>query len=67
MTDTRKLAHSIKREHGGSAESGWIMPTCSCGWRGRKEYAYNDYQYTNAKEQEAEHFAAIRALSAGGE
>lgn len=47
--------HELKREHAGKAEMGSITPTCSCGWRGRTEYAYNDYQHTNVKEQEGDH------------
>jgi hypothetical protein len=49
------MKHELKREHAGKAEMGSITPTCSCGWRGRTEYAYNDYQHTNVKEQEGDH------------
>jgi len=49
------MTHELKREHAGKAEMGNITPTCSCGWRGQPEYAYNDYQHTNLKKQEGEH------------
>lgn len=49
------MKHELKRERAGKAEMGSITPTCSCGWRGRTEYAYNDYCHTNAKEQEDDH------------
>ena len=49
------MKHELKREHAGKAEMGSITPTCSCGWRGRTEYAYNDYCHTNVKEQEGDH------------
>ena len=55
------MKHELKRERAGKAEMGSITPTCSCGWRGRTEYAYNDYQHTNVKEQEGDHMrAAVR-------
>jgi len=49
------MKHELKRERAGKAEMGSITPTCSCGWRGRTEYAYNDYCHTNVKEQEGDH------------
>ena len=55
------MKHELKREHAGKHEMGSITPTCSCGWRGRTEYAYNDYQHTNVKEQEGDHMrSAVR-------
>ena len=36
--------HKLTRKTGGRMETGWIQPVCTCGWEGRKEYAYNDYQ-----------------------
>jgi len=49
------MKHELKRERAGKAEMGSITPTCSCGWRGRTEYAYNDYCHTNVREQEGDH------------
>jgi hypothetical protein len=49
------MKHELKREREGKAEMGSITPTCSCGWRGHTEHAYNDYCYTNIKEQEGDH------------
>lgn len=49
------VKHDLVREKGGLGEESWIQPTCSCGWVGRKEYAYNDWQMTNVSEQEREH------------
>ena len=51
----KNMKHELKRERAGKAEMGSITPTCSCGWRGRTEYAYNDYCHTNVKEQEGDH------------
>jgi hypothetical protein len=51
----KNMKHELKRERAGKAEMGSITPTCSCGWRGRTEYAYNDYCHTNVKEQEGGH------------
>ena len=45
----------LKRLSGGMGLDSWIQPSCSCGWKGRKEYAHNDYQYTNVREQEDSH------------
>lgn len=47
--------HEIMRLQGGHKETSWIQPACSCGWFGKKEYAYNDYQHTNVKEDIQEH------------
>lgn len=47
--------HKLKRNEGGEGMMGWIQPKCSCGWEGRKEYAYGDYQYTNVQAQEKWH------------
>jgi hypothetical protein len=62
-TEEKRMRHELKRESAGKAEMGSITPTCSCGWRGHTEYAYNDYQHTNVKEQENDHIRnAQRAL-----
>ena len=57
-----EILHELKREHNGKAEMSSITPTCSCGWRGRAEYAYNDYQHTNVKEQEILHIKLVSRL-----
>jgi hypothetical protein len=49
------IDHEISRDQGGEMFEGWIQPLCSCGWKGRKEYAHNDYQHSNVKEQEEDH------------
>ena len=54
------MNHDIKKETGGKNESSWILPSCSCGWIGRKEYAYNDWQHTNVKEQIQEHMDVVK-------
>jgi hypothetical protein len=41
---------------------GFIVPTCTCGWRGRPEYAYASRQHMNAREQHVAHMLAV-ALS----
>jgi hypothetical protein len=66
------MKHELKRERAGKAEMGSITPTCSCGWRGRTEYAYNDYCNTNVKEQEGDHIrkahrGELETHNAGGE
>lgn len=49
------MLHILKRIEGGKGIEGWIQPECSCGWKGRKEYAHNDYQHSNVAEQEHNH------------
>lgn len=44
-----------KREYTGEGIELGITPTCSCGWRGHTEYAWNDWQMTNVAEQEQAH------------
>ena len=47
--------HEIKRNYGGENEMSWIQPVCSCGWEGKKHYAWNDYQHTNVKKEIHKH------------
>ena len=47
--------HVLKRVYKGKGIEESITPTCSCGWQGCPEFAYDDYQYTNVKEQEVNH------------
>lgn len=49
------MKHELTIERGGRAEMGWLQNKCSCGWTGKKHYAYNDYQHTNAREEAARH------------
>ncbi len=48
-------AHTFKRVYRGSGIEGRVTPTCFCGWIGRTEYAWNDWQMTNVAKQETEH------------
>lgn len=50
--------HTISYKREGKAEMQSTLPICSCGWHGRKEYAYNDYCWTNVKEQADDHIRA---------
>ena len=52
---SNNTAFKLEREYVGEGIERGITPICSCGWRGRTEYAYNDYQHTNVDEQEKEH------------
>ena len=47
--------HETKELKGGEGMMGWIQPSCSCGWVGRKEYAYGSAQFTNHYQQVANH------------
>jgi hypothetical protein len=47
--------HEINREFGGKNELSWKQLICSCGWKGKKHYAYNDYQFSNLRAEENEH------------
>lgn len=53
--------HVFSREYAGANEMSSVTPTCSCGWKGRSEYAYNDWQMTNVRDQESEHAMSVRA------
>lgn len=53
--------HNLTRNFGGRMEAGWIQPACSCGWKGDKECAYNDYQQRNVREQQVAHMAKARS------
>ena len=59
-TNTEPVKHELKRECVGQNEAGSITPTCSCGWRGRAEYRYNDYCHSNVRDQESEHLRSTR-------
>lgn len=54
------MKHILKRNFGGKNESGWIQPTCSCGWVGEKEYACQDYQHIKVSRQEGYHLSVAR-------
>lgn len=56
--ETQNTSHKIKRVYCESGMESWIQPACSCGWEGRKEYAYEDWQMTNLHEQEQQHINA---------
>lgn len=46
----------IVQKYGGNNESGWIQNHCeTCGWSGKKHYAYEDYQRTNKKHEGMAH------------
>lgn len=49
------MEHELRRESVGGGITESTTPTCSCGWRGRPEYAHNDHMYTNLKEQGQSH------------
>lgn len=49
MTFKLERIHKVE----GNIES--ITPTCSCGWEGNKEYSYDDYAYTQLRDQENRH------------
>lgn len=53
-----ELKHKLKRKFGGSNETSWIQSKCSCGWIGKKHYAYNDYQHSNLKNEASKHLTA---------
>ena len=53
--DMSEEKHELKRCYGGKDEMSWIQSMCSCGWVGKKHYAWNDYQRTNLKNEWAEH------------
>lgn len=58
--NVNKVAHEISYEREGKAEMRSHLPICSCGWKGRKEYAYNDYCHTNVQEQISDHLQQAR-------
>ncbi len=54
--------HTLKRLYTGEGIEGGVQPSCSCGWTGRVEHAWNDWQMTNVAEQEREHLDSVRAI-----
>lgn len=55
LGDSKMADHKIRRKYGGENEMSWIQPVCSCGWKGKKHFAWNDYQRTNVKVEISEH------------
>lgn len=49
------MEHVLTKKVEGTGNMESITPTCSCGWIGHPEYAYNDDQYTNVLRQEKYH------------
>jgi hypothetical protein len=58
MTD--KTEHRFARDRGGEGMSNWIQSRCTCGWKSKIEYAYEDYQHTNISDQEGQHIASTK-------
>lgn len=54
--DTHRL---MPRVTGGQGLGSWEQPRCACGWFGWREYAHNDCQYTNLREQEQNHLKGV--------
>jgi len=48
----------ISRLYRGTGITQGITPVCTCGWRGYEEFAYNDWQMTNLRDQELAHCKA---------
>ena len=38
----------------------WIQPVCSCGWKGNKVHAYNNWQTTLVHDAKVRHLEAMR-------
>ena len=58
--------HEIKRNYGGENEMSWIQPVCSCGWEGKKHFAWNDFQRTNVKAEISSHMRTVRDADLAG-
>ena len=55
VLESLTISHTLKRERHGFGLDGYIIPACSCGWRGHAEYEDNDRMMTNLQEQESAH------------
>lgn len=55
-----KKAHEIKVKSYGHSEMQYLQNVCTCGWIGRKFYAYEDLQITLCRDERDNH---LRILS----
>ena len=60
LNEQGEVRHKAERHYGGKNEMSWIQTECSCGWVGVKQYAYNDYQRTNLKDEWLKHLRQSR-------
>ena len=58
------MNHNITRKTGGHYESSWMQPICSCGWEGKKHYAYDDYQHSEYSKEVKNHVNSEKLLMA---
>ena len=60
--DKLNSSHSLSREYIGQGEGQEITPKCSCGWKGRTVYQYQDTPIMDLIEQEKEHIYHMEQL-----
>lgn len=54
------MSHKLQRRFSGEGPMSGITPTCSCGWVGTTHHAYEDYQLTLIKRNEARHLRDVQ-------
>ena len=54
------MDHIINRTFSPGEETGWIQDVCTCGWKSKQYYGWQDNQYSLCKAETTEH---IRAAS----
>lgn len=54
--------HALREESTGAGIGDERTPVCSCGWRGRAEGNWNDWQHANLREQQQAHLRAVEGL-----
>jgi hypothetical protein len=60
--DNAPRHHLVREESTGSGIGDTRTPVCSCGWRGRPEGNWNDWQHENLREQQKAHLRAVEGL-----
>lgn len=50
----------ISKTSGGKNESAWIKNHCTCGWKGKAHFAYEDMQRTNVNREASAHRCPLK-------
>lgn len=58
------VIHEVGEFHGSGGDpsgmSDWIQPNCTCGWKGRKIEAYNNWQWSLVHQAKIDHLEGVR-------
>lgn len=60
-----EMDHKLAQKAEGVGNMASITPTCSCGWVGSPEFAYNDDQLFQVRKQGERHLREVATVTVG--